>query len=155
MRITAIRRALLVATTCTLVACNGTGLLGVSGTTITDAADARALWEARGPREYSFELEIGCFCVDQRAVIVYVQDRVVRAVRYADDRTLVGPQSSMAFPTLEGLFELIEQARANGAFFVRAEFDARYGYPRALTIDRWEGVADDEVHYGVSRVTRR
>ncbi len=138
-----------------LSSCDGANPLGVSDTTITDVVQARALWEARAPREYSFELAVSCFCPDLRPVIVRVLDDVVRDVRHADDLTPIPLESSYSYPSLVGIFEIVEQAVAGGAFSVSAEFDAVYGYPRVVSIDPWEGIADDGHGYVVSKVTRR
>jgi hypothetical protein len=64
-------------------------------------------------------------------------------------------ESSYSYPSIEGIFQIVEQARAGGAFSVSAEFDAVYGYPREVSIDPWQGIADDGHGYIVSKVTRR
>ncbi len=138
-----------------LSSCDGSSLLGVSATTITDVAQARALWEERAPREYSFVFELSCFCPDLRPVVVLVRDGVVRDVRHADDLTPIPRESSYSYPSIEGIFRIVEQARTGAAFSVSAEFDAVYGYPRVVSVDPWEGIADDGWGYAVSKVTRR
>jgi len=53
--------------------------------------------------------------------------------------------------TIEQLFDLIDEAREEGAHKLEVEY-AREGYPAVVNIDWIENAVDDEIYYGISDV---
>ena len=100
-------------------------------------ANARALWQERGPVSYQFELELGGAIEDRRLV----QVREGEVVAMTSDGVEV-PASAWPYWTVEGMFASLEQELQNAAHpqriygisdpervLLQAEFDPELGYP--------------------------
>lgn len=113
-----------------------------------DLAAARDKWRAATPQAYTMTLRRSCFCMvpdDTGPFAVTVAGGDLASVRLAgaevdDDRGM----------TVEALFELIEEAYAEGAESVKAEYDPTLGYPTNVYIDYSTQLADEEIGYMVS-----
>lgn len=121
---------------------------------ITDLAQAMDRWESRGPRDYSFDYLVSCFCPvpEVQPLRIEVRDgEVTRAVPAGSDEWL--PQKSLVeIPTIDDLFERILDAIDGEADRVDATYDDRLGYPRAVFIDRAQRAIDDELSFEVSNL---
>ena len=102
---------------------------------------ARTRWQRTHPANYAYTLARSCECVPGTSgpARIEVRDDVVQSRTYTYDGAAVDPKFADAFPTMDGLFAIIEEAAAHGQS-VDATYDARYGYPRRIAIDRehWE-----------------
>jgi len=58
------------------------------------------------------------------------------------------------FPGIEGLFDLIADARRRNAHRLEVRYDRELGYPAWLVIDYDKAVADDEFTYSVMAFRR-
>ena len=102
----------------------------------------RALWDQRGPASYSYVYEVNCFCASPalRPVRVTVEaGDVVGAVREETGDDVEG-----RFPSVEELFERIQDAVDRGAHEISAGYDPELGFPRAVFIDYERNVIDEE-----------
>jgi hypothetical protein len=108
--------------------------------------DNRATWRARGPISYTYVFRRICFCAPSATnpVIIQVRQRAVVSVRYEDTGAPVDPSLLSLFPTVEGLFEIIEDAIDQEAEVVQASYDPALGYPTSITLDGSSMIADDE-----------
>ncbi len=112
------------------------------------------LWATRGYDSYSYEVIRSCFCGLPgvgRVVVVVVHDWVPVAAWNADTGEPFGPGEVAAFPTVEDLFDLAEDAIRHADRFT-IEYDDRLGYPRVLDIDYLKNAIDDELFVGSSRL---
>lgn len=114
--------------------------------TATPSAGSRDRWRSAGSDDYSFTLQLQCYCPtfgDHRVTVV--DDRVARV-------EAVGGRESRALErfevTIDDLFDLIEQK--DGASSVRADYDSQYGYPTRVEVDPEPNSIDDEYTYLVS-----
>ena len=113
----------------------------------------RDLWEASGHAAYSFTLSRACFCiveVTQPSRVVVRNDSVVSVTAVSDGR----PLNTQYFPTVNALFEFIDEAIANNAHTIRVVYDPVLGYPVEIDYDGSLMIADDEISYRASAVTR-
>jgi hypothetical protein len=106
----------------------------------------RDLWRARGPASYTYVFRRICFCAPAATnpVIIQVRQRSVLSVRYEDTGAAVDPSLLSLYPTVEGLFEIIENAIDQEAEVVQASYDPTLGYPTSITLDGSSMIADDE-----------
>ncbi len=118
-------------------------------------SDARRRWAAQGPTSYSIDLFRSCECTPDMTgpVVVNVQNGTVQSRFYRTGGT-VPPNIAPSFPGVEGLFDLIADARQRNAHRVEVRYDRDLGYPVWLVIDYDRAIADDESTYSVMAFRR-
>lgn len=133
-------RALLVSLTA-VVACSD-----VTGPK-AELAEARERWKARRITQYEYNLQRICFCLEEatRAVTIRVQGGVVTGAWYLSDQSPVPSANLKNYPTVEGLFETIEEAIGRNAARLDVEYDRATGHPTRIDIDYDQRMADDEI----------
>lgn len=118
---------------------------------------ARDRWAAMRPQTYSLVVARWCFCLPEMAgpVVVEVNGDGSVSRRYVDTQAVVAESYAGNFPTVEGLFALIEDALARDAHRLEVEYNATFGHPIRIDIDYDEHAVDDEVSYLISDFTVR
>lgn len=114
----------------------------------------RARWLANGPSSYEFRYRRLCFCpVDAvREVALTVRDDEVRGAVYIDDGSPV-PQADLEdYPTVDGLFAIIQSAIDSGADSITVEYDPDLGFPARIALDFAAGASDDEITHTAADV---
>jgi hypothetical protein len=114
-------------------------------------AAARARWEASAPTAYHFQFRRLCFCgpATIRPVRIQVLEDEVVAVRDVESgQPVTEPLDS--FPTIEDLFDEIEDALDREAYRLEAMYDVQFGYPIDVSIDFIEHAVDEEMTLLVS-----
>lgn len=136
------------------------GALGCESTTGPDdplegererLAQARGQWQSQGLSDYRFTFRRICFCappVTDPVVVSVRRGAIVAVERVADG----APQDPAFYYTIEGIFELLEDAIDQGAHQVRVEYDPARGYPTSAYIDRNFQIADEELGLTASDV---
>ena len=115
----------------------------------SEVAVNRQKWRTNGFASYTMTLSRVCFCGDVGPWLVVVfNDSVVSATRVADGRAA----DTRSLPTINKLFDFIDQAIKKPAAKIEAEYDAARGYPREIDYDGSLNIADDELLYTVSNV---
>ncbi len=113
-----------------------------------DALEAsRARWEALGVNSYEYRFQRGCFCPpeDTREVWVTVTNDRISGVRYVDTNEAVPAARFDRYATVDGLFDLAQDALDRSADSYQATFDPDLAYPRRIAIDYVREAADEEV----------
>jgi hypothetical protein len=113
----------------------------------TEVEVQRELWESRGVANYRYTLQRTVFSGPQYtdAVVVEVRNGLVVSRTYAGSGAPVTvPDAAAWWPAIDGLFDIIEDARAAGAAVAQATYDPVYGFPTWGTFDGNPGLADDE-----------
>ena len=109
--------------------------------------EQRELWESQGLSDYSFEVRRLCFCPLRERVRVRVVDGAVAgAVDTVAGEELRGDEVGW-YLSIDGLFDLLDDAYGQGAHRVEADFHASRGYPTHLWIDYHENIADEELGF--------
>jgi hypothetical protein len=117
-----------------------------------DLALARARWEERGPASYSITVSRLCECLEEWSgpVVVTVQNGVVESRHYTRNGAAVPSRYDHLFPSVPGLFELVERARREGAAQLDVSYDPTFGYPTRIAIDWHATHVDEEETYTAS-----
>ena len=112
---------------------------------------AAARWEEVGPPTYRVVQSRRCFCVPEvtRPVVVTVGSAGVSRT-YQGSGLPVPAHWQPLFPTIAGMFELIEEAIDDGVHLLEARYDPGTGAPPEGYIDRDERIIDEEVRYILS-----
>jgi hypothetical protein len=97
---------------------------------------ARARWASRGPTDYTVTIVRSCECLPEAIgpVAVTVRGGTVTARHYVPSGAAVAPQFVPAFPSVEGLFEIIEDAIRDGVHPLYVRYDAGSGYPTRVEL---------------------
>jgi len=84
-----------------------------------------------------------------RPITYKVVDGVVQtgSLTYSDDNTTVSSDITMNFYTVEGAFDLIDSAIEEHVTSLMVSYDELTGYPKSVSIDYNEMIADEEKYY--------
>ena len=133
----------------TLTACGGLGPLDGPR---EELERARELWEEYEPANYSYAVRRFCFCATEAIgpVRVVVSNGIVVEARYVATTDTVPTSYRSLFPTVAGLFDILEDAYDSDASDVDVTYDTNTGVPTEFFIDYIENAVDDEVGYEVT-----
>lgn len=147
------RRTLLyLAGAATLTVASGCGVLDLQDDEREQYEAARAQWERTRPDSYAATMERLCFCKPEAkgpVVVTVTGTTVVRRV-YANNGQEVPADIAPSFPSIDGLFDLIEDALDQGVDEVQVFYDPATGIPFSMWIDYDKNVADEEAGYKVT-----
>lgn len=148
-------RSVMVAPVLTLtltLAVAGCGILDPDGGVRGELEENRDLWESTRPAAYDMVVERLCFCTDQARgpVRVTVQGTTATERVYTGSGEPVSSDLASLFPTVIGLFDVIEDAIDRDAHELRVTYDQSTGIPVDIWIDYDEHIADEEQGYSVT-----
>ena len=106
--------------------------------------DAKARWALLAVDDYEIVIERVCFCGDVTPVRVTVVDGNVIGRVYLDSGEPVPSERASFYPSVPGLFEILEDANRRGAS-INVSFDQQYGFPTSAFIDYVKNAIDDEL----------
>ena len=118
---------------------------------------AENLWAQRGPASYDITVSRGCECLPDatRPAVVSVRDGIVTSRTYVSDGATVGLTYAESYPTVDGLFKKIDDARRQNPATLNVDYDPVLGFPTRIAIDYNLQMADDELYYQVSDFHQR
>ena len=122
-------------------------LLGACASPTTpenDLADYRTLWEAQRLTDYTFDVVRNCFCLARADVRVTVKGGVITGVTELASEVAHDPE---LFRTVDGLFDLVQDAYDRDAHEVQVDFNSSRGYPIRIWIDYVEMMQDEEMGF--------
>ena len=123
-----------------------------TGAQLTAALDR---WERRGAGSYSVTVARYCECLPEwTGPVVVTVDAGIVSRHYERTGEPVPEQHAGYFPTIEGLFAIIEEARRDRRQLV-VRYDRTYGYPRRIDIDPELQPVDGGVTYVASELVIR
>jgi hypothetical protein len=136
----------------TLLACAVTAACSNATAPDDELRDARQLWARQGPASYSLTLFRSCECTPEMTgpVVVMVRNGAIESRHYTTNGATVPVPFAFSFPTVEGLFQIIDDAIALDPYQLEVRYDARLGYPTLISVDFDRRIADDEFSYTVS-----
>ena len=108
-------------------------------------AEARALWSVQGQENYSYEVRSDCFCgLAGRWIEITVIGHQVVSGRYLDTNTQVESSFLPALPTVDDLFERIQDAVKSEPVLLQVEYHPGDGHPTRINVDVSYNIADEE-----------
>ncbi len=110
----------------------------------------RDKWRAAGVSgSYIFNQHFLCFCEQDfgRDVALKVTDGWVESYAYADQNGEVPVANRTNYRTVEGLFDLIEEAFNQEYYGVNVVYDEQYGYPLEIDLDHDACTVDEEISF--------
>jgi len=110
----------------------------------------RARWNAQVLTDYTFDVAKSCFCIPAslKDVRVTVQGKAITDVTDIATGNLL-PLSDWTgwYKTIDGLFDLLQDAYNQNAHDVQVEFHPTGGYPTDIWIDYSLMIADEELGF--------
>jgi hypothetical protein len=143
MRLTSLTFACLAAAAAALGACGG------PTAPERQLQAARFKWERTRPAAYTVTIARWCECTQEMSgpVVVSVRDGVVESRTYVASAAAVTPNYADLFPSIDGLFERIDDALRRRAASVDVTYDPAFGFPVTISIDYDRVMVDDELTY--------
>lgn len=118
---------------------------------IDELEQNRNIWDSLAMESYVYVVERQCFCpVEARGPVeVAVENGEITGRIYPETGEVVANGNTDLFPTVSGLFDVIEGAVEADAATIRVTWDEETGIPVDVWIDYMENVADEEVGFVV------
>jgi hypothetical protein len=113
---------------------------------------ARAQWRAQAIVDYTYVLSRGCFCVNEyrEPVTITVRGRTIESVVTVAASV---PRNAAEYPTIEGLFDQVQNAIDQNAATIHTEYDPARGYLVSGYFDYSERIADEEMAVAARSLT--
>lgn len=112
----------------------------------------RAKWARQQITSYNLVYRRECFCGIEflTPTVMEVRAGDIATARYAESDAPIPLWVQDRLPTVEGLFDIIEDALDSEVDLLEVVYDPALGYPRRIAIDHRFSAADDEVTHLVS-----
>ena len=110
----------------------------------------KAKWQAAAISDYRIQENLSCFCVGLLEWDVVVRDGQKDTLLFDESRLWEGQTYESVFEdarSIEEAFEFIANFETDSVASFVVEYDEQYGFPVQISVDREEGLADDEISY--------
>ena len=117
----------------------------------------RELWAAQGITDYQMEFRWNCFCPPEYVapvIITVTRGDTIDSVAFAEGTLPWNRKFPPDYPSIAGLFDLIQGAIDRPAFHISVIYHAELGYPLSAAIDYDQRIADEEKGFQVGAVTK-
>jgi hypothetical protein len=114
----------------------------------------REKWAARRIVDYQLTLSRLCFCAPEGAglvVLSVLDDQPVEWLYFLSGDP-VAAEWQPVFPTVQGLFDFLDDAIDRGAEDIEVAFDPDLGLPTSIRVDYRLAAADEEIGYEVEKL---
>lgn len=129
-------------------------LLSCHTTTAAESALAanRRLWVSRAPASYTVTVSRSCECTPEMTgpVVVTVRGGVVESRVYASNGAAVGGSLAAEFPSVEEMFQRIEELTHREVAKLDVSYDRATGYPTLVSVDYDARMVDDEISWRIT-----
>jgi hypothetical protein len=141
------KKFLLVALAVILAACSAGG---------SEFSQNKIKWEDANISHYQFELNIGCFCAfrDKMPLTIEVSNGEIVSMIGADGVKIPATDPNYElysrYATIDRLFSELDAELNSDAEEITVTYDATYGFPTQINIDRNKEIADEELYLTVA-----
>jgi hypothetical protein len=140
----------------TTVPYQGSAPLPGSGTgSDTELDRQRQLWSSHGIADYRYTLRWVLYAPPALTdpVVVEVRGGQVVSRTYEQSGLPTDPRDASMWPSVDGLFDLLEDAYARNPDRIEVRYDSQFGHPTRADIDYDAGLADDEQTFVAGSLT--
>jgi len=117
-----------------------------------DLSRARRTWSTSFIEDYEFVVRRNCFCLMGGVAVRVVVQRDVVVAREIDGTSTPLPSGlAYLYPSIDGIFSVIQDAIDTRAYQIDASYDGRYGFPTDVYIDYERRAVDEELGYTMLR----
>ena len=114
----------------------------------------RNIWDQQSAADYRYGYRRNCFCIPEvvAPVLIVVRDNSVDTVHFqASDEYVPDEYLDMElYTSIDGLFDIIQDAIDEDAAQVSVDYSPDFGYPQLAFIDYSELIADEELGWSAS-----
>ena len=117
----------------------------------------RESWEAQGITDYQMEFRWQCFCSPDfvaPVIISVTRGDTLDSVVFAENGLPADRTFSPNYLSIDGLFDLIQDAIDRSAFHISVKYHSELGYPLSAAIDYDQRIADEERGFQVGAFTQ-
>ena len=117
-------------------------------------------WDKQDIVNYQFTLSVTCYCFPWQgpSTIVVRADTVHAVLNPKTGQTKRDPQTdrpmleeySNTYPTIDDLFEIIEDAIKRDPYRLEVDYNDKLGYPTQIDMEYSKHMTDDEILYEIS-----
>ncbi len=114
----------------------------------------RERWAGQRILDYQLTLSRSCFCSPEGAglVVLTVLEGEPAEWQYFLSGDPIAPEWRAFFPTVEGLFDFVEDAIDRGAESIEVRYDEDLGLPTTIRVDYRLAAVDEEIAYEVEKL---
>lgn len=114
-------------------------------------------WQSLGWENYDVVYQRQCFCVAAvtKKIRVKVRGGRINDAVYAEDNGTLVSDINHGLKSIDDWFKLISNAIDRPADSLQVSYDEALGYPRSLSIDYYQRMADDEVSVKIFDVIQK
>ena len=119
-----------------------------------EIAAQRVKWAAKRIDDYQLTFSRGCFCPPEGAglvVLTVLEGEPVEWLYFLSGDP-VAAEWQAVFPTVDGLFDFLEDAIDRGAEEIEVAFDPDLGLPTTVRVDYRLAAVDEEIGYEVEKL---
>ena len=119
-----------------------------------EIAAQRVKWAAKRIEDYQLTFSRTCFCAPEGAGLVVLSVLEGEPVEwlYFLSGDPVAPEWHAVFPTVDGLFDFLDDAIDRGAEEIDVAFDPDLGLPVSVRVDYRLAAADEEIGYEIEKL---
>jgi hypothetical protein len=129
-------------------------IVGRNAEVRAEIAAQRVKWATQRIDDYQLTFSRTCFCAPEGAGLVVLTVLAGEPVEwlYFLSGDPVAPEWQAVFPTVEGLFDFLDDAVDRGAEEIEVVFDPDLGLPTSVRVDYRLAAADEEIGYEVEKL---
>ncbi|HET6363400.1 MAG TPA: DUF6174 domain-containing protein [Gemmatimonadota bacterium] len=129
-------------------------IVGRNAEVRAEIAAQRLKWAGQRIDDYQLTFSRTCFCAPEGAGLVVLTVLAGEPVEwlYFVSGDPIGPEWQAVFPTIDGLFDFLDDAIDRGAEEIEIAFDPDFGLPTTVRVDYRLAAADEEIGYEVEKL---
>ena len=108
-------------------------------------------WKDAQTKNYSFVVKKSCFCPYEENIQISVDNEKVIESKYIPSNISINIDKKQK--TIDGYFNIIEEAINENVYALSVNYDALYGYPKVISINYDEQMVDEEISYSLTHFT--
>lgn len=118
--------------------------------------DPQDRWAAYGLEDYMIIQQLGCFCPHRGPFKVYVVNNQMKEVFDIESEKYYSKEfaNNNRIRSVEKLFTLANSINADSVAYFQIEYDAKYGFPKLISIDFDSLIVDEEISYVTESLSR-
>ncbi len=119
--------------------------------------EAMDSWDAFATTNYAFDFNWVCFCLIEwvsKVTLTASGGAIISADFVESGEPVTDEQQLNFYKTVDGLFDVIQDAIDRSAVSIQVEYDPDLGYPVSAFIDYETQLADEELGFEVSNVLK-
>ncbi len=117
-----------------------------------DLSRARRTWSSNFINDYEFVVRRDCYCLMGGVAVRITVLRDVVVAREIDGTSApLPPGFAYLYPSIDGIFSIVQEAIDTRAYRIDASYDSRYGFPTDVYIDYDRRAVDEEQGYTMLR----